>query len=83
LISAKDILFPAIAPPHNFCVPSEKVLCNTGVLMLTRIIYFTKNSKLVFLTWVQLFSDSGGAAGIIRKFRDEVQSRKICHELGS
>lgn len=51
--------------------------------MLTRIIYFTKNSKLVFFTRVQLLSDSCGAAGIIRKFRDEVQSRKICHELGS
>lgn len=51
--------------------------------MLTRIIYFTKNSKLVFLTGVQLFSNSCGAAEIIRKFRDEVQSRKLGHELDS
>lgn len=47
--------------------------------MLTRITYFPENSKLDFLTWVQLFSNGCGAAG--RKFRDGVQCRKTGHEL--
>lgn len=35
--------------------------------MLTRITYFTKNSKLDFLTWVQLFSNGCGAAGVYKE----------------